>query len=62
VKQSIKEAKAIAMQNSFELIAIEWHKHSKPNWSSGYADDILNLSGKIFSLSLVSELSLISNQ
>jgi hypothetical protein len=41
VKQSIKEAKAIAMQNSFELIAIEWHKHKKPNWSSGYADDIL---------------------
>lgn len=31
VKQSIKEAKAIAMQNSFELIAIEWHKHKKPN-------------------------------
>jgi hypothetical protein len=27
VKQSIKEAKAIAMQNSFELIAIELNRH-----------------------------------
>lgn len=41
VKQAIKNAKALAMQNSFELIAVEWHKHKKPNWSSGYADDIL---------------------
>lgn len=41
VKQAIKNAKAVAMQNSFELIALEWHKHKKPNWSSGYADDIL---------------------
>ncbi|QNQ19384.1 tyrosine-type recombinase/integrase [Kosakonia sp. SMBL-WEM22] len=41
VKQAIKNAKAVAMQNSFELIALEWHKHKKTNWSSGYADDIL---------------------
>lgn len=41
VKQAIKNAKTVAMQNSFELIALEWHKHKKPNWSSGYADDIL---------------------
>lgn len=29
------------MNNSFESLALEWHEHKKPNWSSGYADDIL---------------------
>lgn len=41
VKQAIKEARSLAANNSFELLALEWHEHKKPNWSSGYADDIL---------------------
>ncbi|WP_288887139.1 integrase arm-type DNA-binding domain-containing protein [uncultured Citrobacter sp.] len=41
VKQATREAKNLAINNSFELLALEWHKHKKPNWSSGYADDIL---------------------
>ncbi|EBY2665329.1 integrase [Salmonella enterica subsp. enterica serovar Westminster] len=41
VKQAEREAKNLAVNNSFELLALEWHEHKKPNWSSGYADDIL---------------------
>lgn len=41
VKQSAREAKILAVNNSFELIALEWHEHKRPNWSSGYAEDIL---------------------
>ncbi|EBQ9796990.1 integrase [Salmonella enterica subsp. enterica serovar Kottbus] len=41
VKQAAREAKSLAVNNSFELLALEWHEHKKPNWSSGYADDIL---------------------
>lgn len=29
------------MNNSFELIALEWHENKKPSWSIGYATDIL---------------------
>ncbi len=31
----------MAVNNSFELIALEWHEHKKPSWSKGYATDIL---------------------
>lgn len=41
VKQAAREAKKLAINNSFELLALEWHEHKKPNWSSGYAEDIL---------------------
>ncbi|ENB7488838.1 tyrosine-type recombinase/integrase [Citrobacter koseri] len=41
VKQAAREAKSLAVNNCFELLALEWHEHKKPNWSSGYADDIL---------------------
>ncbi|KFD23940.1 tyrosine-type recombinase/integrase [Yokenella regensburgei] len=41
VKQAEKEARTLAVNNSFELLALEWHEHKKANWSSGYADDIL---------------------
>lgn len=41
VKQAEREAKNLAANNSFELLALEWHEHKKPNWSSGYADDIM---------------------
>lgn len=40
-KQVEKQAKIAAVNNSFELIALEWHEHKRPNWSKGYADDIL---------------------
>ncbi|ECJ3935506.1 DUF4102 domain-containing protein [Salmonella enterica subsp. salamae] len=41
VKQAERKAKNLAVNNSFELLALEWHEHKKPNWSSGYADDIM---------------------
>lgn len=41
VKQAEREAKNLAVNNSFELLVLEWHEHKKPNWSSGYADDIM---------------------
>lgn len=48
-KQAEKQAKVLAVQNSFEAIAIEWHDHKKGNWSEGYASDILEyLSKDIF--------------
>ncbi|SUB17994.1 Putative prophage CPS-53 integrase [Pantoea agglomerans] len=40
-KQDIKAAKILAVNNSFELIALEWHEHKKASWSKGYATDIL---------------------
>lgn len=40
-KQADKQARVLAVQNSFEAIAIEWHEHKKGNWSEGYASDIL---------------------
>lgn len=41
VKQTEKQAKILAVSNSFEALAIEWHEHKRPNWSQGYASDIL---------------------
>lgn len=40
-KQTEKQAKVMAVSNSFELLALEWHEHKRPNWSEGYASDIL---------------------
>lgn len=39
--KDIKAAKILAVNNSFELIALEWHEHKKPSWSKGYATDIM---------------------
>lgn len=36
-----KRAKVMAVTNSFEKLAREWHEHKCPTWSKGYADDIL---------------------
>jgi len=48
-KQAEKIAKAVAVQNSLEAIALEWHEHKQVNGSQGYADDILEyLSKDIF--------------
>lgn len=40
-KQAEKQAKVMAVANSFERLALEWHEHKRPNWSAGYASDIL---------------------
>lgn len=40
-KQEEKRAKLMAVTNSFEKLAREWHEHKRPTWSKGYADDIL---------------------
>lgn len=40
-KLAEKQAKILAVQNSFESIAIEWHDHKRPSWSEGYASDLL---------------------
>lgn len=45
-KQAEKQARVLAVQNSFETIAIEWHGHKKLNWSEGYASDILEYLSK----------------
>ena len=50
-KQAEKQARVLAVQNSFEAIAPEWHEHKQQNWSAGYAADILEyLSKDIFPL------------
>ncbi|EKY3087700.1 tyrosine-type recombinase/integrase [Cronobacter dublinensis] len=41
VKQAEKQAKVLAITNSFELIALEWHHNKRATWSEGYATDIL---------------------
>lgn len=40
-KQAEKQAKVMAVANSFERLALEWHEHKRPSWSAGYASDIL---------------------
>ncbi|WP_433915096.1 integrase arm-type DNA-binding domain-containing protein [Pectobacterium aroidearum] len=40
-KQVEKQEKIAAVNNSFKLIALEWHEHKRPSWSKGYAEDIL---------------------
>ncbi|WP_338670444.1 integrase arm-type DNA-binding domain-containing protein [Pantoea dispersa] len=41
VKQAEKQAQRVAVTNSFEELAQEWHAHKREGWSKGYADDIL---------------------
>ncbi|PWC11174.1 hypothetical protein B4923_14885 [Brenneria roseae subsp. americana] len=40
-KQIETQAKIAAVNNSVELIAIEWHTYKRPHWSKSYTDDIL---------------------
>lgn len=40
-KQEKKHARAMAVSNSFERLALEWHEHKSMNWSAGYASGIL---------------------
>ncbi|MTC60091.1 Putative prophage CPS-53 integrase [Providencia rustigianii] len=41
VKKAEKREKESQINNSFEKITLEWHDYKKPNWSEGYADDLL---------------------
>lgn len=41
VKKAEKREKESQINNSFEKITLEWHDYKKPNWSQGYADDLL---------------------
>ncbi|EPN6881907.1 tyrosine-type recombinase/integrase, partial [Providencia rettgeri] len=41
VKKAEKREKESQVNNSFEKITLEWHDYKKPNWSQGYADDLL---------------------
>ncbi|CDH32512.1 tyrosine-type recombinase/integrase [Xenorhabdus bovienii] len=41
-KKAEKTARFFAVNNSFESIAIEWYEHKCPNWSEGYARNILS--------------------
>ncbi|MBL7638001.1 tyrosine-type recombinase/integrase [Atlantibacter hermannii] len=40
-KQEEKQARLLAISNSFERLALEWHAYKCPSWSEGYARDIL---------------------
>ncbi|MBP2835701.1 tyrosine-type recombinase/integrase [Dickeya parazeae] len=40
-KQAEKQARVLAVSNSFERMALEWHEYKRSGWSKGYAEDIL---------------------
>ncbi|WP_323635842.1 tyrosine-type recombinase/integrase [Pectobacterium polaris] len=40
-KQVERQAKKINIDNTFKAIALEWHEYKLPNWSKGYAEDLM---------------------
>jgi hypothetical protein len=42
-KKSEKQAKKVSVENTFEALAREWHAYKVPNWSKGYAEDLMDL-------------------
>ncbi|WP_103182518.1 tyrosine-type recombinase/integrase [Pectobacterium odoriferum] len=40
-KQVERQAKKINIDNTFKAIALEWHEYKRPNWSKGYAEDLM---------------------
>lgn len=40
-KKAVAQAKAKAAENTFEALALEWHKIHAPHWTSKYAEDVL---------------------
>ncbi|MDW9423256.1 DUF4102 domain-containing protein, partial [Yersinia enterocolitica] len=40
-KKADKQAKKVSIDNTFEALAREWHAYKRPNWSKGYADDLM---------------------
>ncbi len=41
MKKAEKRERESLVNNSFEKITLEWHGYKKPNWSQGYAEDLL---------------------
>jgi integrase len=40
-KKAEKQARKATVENTFKAIALEWHEYKRPNWSKGYAEDIM---------------------
>ncbi|MCU1801385.1 tyrosine-type recombinase/integrase [Pectobacterium parvum] len=40
-KQVERQAKKTNIDNTFKAIALEWHEYKRPNWSKGYAEDLM---------------------
>jgi integrase len=40
-KKVEKQARKATVENTFKAIALEWHEYKRPNWSKGYAEDII---------------------
>ncbi|GLK90019.1 integrase [Pseudomonas turukhanskensis] len=40
-RQAKRVQQAIARANTFKELALEWHHHKTPRWSTGYASDVL---------------------
>ncbi|WP_410314915.1 phage integrase central domain-containing protein, partial [Klebsiella pneumoniae] len=40
-KKAEKLAKKASVENTFKAIALEWHEYKRPNWSKGYAEDLM---------------------
>lgn len=42
VKKRVKQARKMKAENTFEIIAREWWKNQKGNWTEGYTDRVMN--------------------
>lgn len=40
-KKVEKQARKATVENTFKAIALEWHEYKRPNWSKGYAEDLM---------------------
>ncbi|PWC18969.1 tyrosine-type recombinase/integrase [Brenneria corticis] len=40
-KKLEKQARQTGIENNFKAVALEWHEYKRPNWSKGYADDLM---------------------
>ncbi|MDK1689158.1 tyrosine-type recombinase/integrase [Cronobacter malonaticus] len=40
-KKVEKQVRKATVENTFQALAIEWHEYKRPNWSKGYAEDLL---------------------
>ncbi|CNI24866.1 MULTISPECIES: tyrosine-type recombinase/integrase [Yersinia] len=40
-KKVEKQTRKVSIDNTFEALAREWHAYKRPNWSKGYAEDLM---------------------
>lgn len=40
-KKVDKQLRQALVDNTFKAIALEWHEYKRPNWSKGYAEDLM---------------------